>query len=234
VHSSSTHWRNPAAVDLGATPSLSSHSASPPSAARKENSAAPTASAAGFRRVTAPVRTTPIRVSLASAYMAGGIAHTARFRQPGAVAITFMNTEAIAAALRVPLAELAGLPAESAAGSARMLPRVRHGIEFSARDDSNGELRVTGDGDAAVLLWAAAWLDEHRDWTVTGITFRYPAVPGHEGTTATVVFELASPGMPSPEDMRPRLGPWPHGGPPDARVRTLGSGRLGACRHRQF
>jgi hypothetical protein len=99
------------------------------------------------------------------------------------------------AALRAPLAELAGLPAEPAAGSAQTLPRVRHGIEFSARDDSNGELRVTGDDDAAVLMWAAAWLEEHRDWVVTGITFRYPAAPGDEGTTATVVFELASPGI---------------------------------------
>jgi hypothetical protein len=86
--------------------------------------------------------------------------------------------------------------------------------EFSARDDSNGELRVTGDDDAAVLMWAAAWLDEHRDWTVTGIRFLYPAFPGHEGTTATVVFELASPGTLPPEDMRPRLGPWHHGVPP--------------------
>ena len=87
------------------------------------------------------------------------------------------------------------------------MPRVRHGIEFSARDDSNGELRVTGDDDAAVLLWAAAWLDEHRDWTITGITFRYPAISGDEGTTATVVFELASPGTLPAKDMRPRLGP---------------------------
>jgi hypothetical protein len=31
-----------------------------------------------------------------------------------------------------------------------------------------------------VLLCAAAWLDQHRDWAVTGITFRYPAVPGHD------------------------------------------------------
>jgi hypothetical protein len=64
----------------------------------------------------------------------------------------FAAAVAIAAALRVPLAELAGLPAEPAAGSAQTLPRVRHGIEFSARDYSNGELRVTGDDDAAVLL----------------------------------------------------------------------------------
>jgi transcriptional regulator with XRE-family HTH domain len=97
---------------------------------------------------------------------------------------------AIAMALRVPLSELAGLPADPAAGPGRVLPHVRHGIEFSARGDSNGELRVTGDDDAAVLLWAAAWLDEHRDWSIADITFKYPAWPGHEGTTATVVIEL--------------------------------------------
>src|ERR1700678_4151712 len=126
----------------------------------------------------------------------------------------FTAAVAIAAALRIPLAELAGLSAEPTAGSAQALSRVLHGIEFSARGDSNGELRVTGDDDAAVLLWAAAWLDEHRDWGITGITFRYPAFPGHEGTTATVVFELECPGTLPPEDMRPRLGPWPHGVPP--------------------
>jgi hypothetical protein len=93
----------------------------------------------------------------------------------------FTAAVAIAAALRVPLAELAGLSAELAAGSAQTPPRVRRGIEFSARDDLSGGLRVTGDDDAAVHQWAGAWLDEHRDWAVTGITFRYRAVPGTRG-----------------------------------------------------
>jgi hypothetical protein len=53
---------------------------------------------------------------------------------------------------------------------------ARHRVQRA--DDSNGELRVTGDDDAAVLLWAVAWLDEHHDWAVTGITFRYQAAPG--------------------------------------------------------
>jgi DNA-binding XRE family transcriptional regulator len=39
----------------------------------------------------------------------------------------FTAAVAIAAALRVPLAEMAGLSAEPAAGSAQALPRVRHG-----------------------------------------------------------------------------------------------------------
>ena len=43
-------------------------------------------------RAMAQARTTPIRVSLASAYATGGRAQMARFRQPGAAAIAFMNT----------------------------------------------------------------------------------------------------------------------------------------------
>ncbi len=56
----------------------------------------------------------------------------------------FTVAVAIASALGIPLAELAGLPAEHAAGPARVLPRVRHGIEFIQRGDSSGELRITG------------------------------------------------------------------------------------------
>ena len=161
------------------------------------------------------LRRTELGMSQADLAKAAGVdARQIRRYEAGEQQPLFTAAAAIAAALRVPLSELAGLPAEPTAGPGPALRRVRHGIEFSARDDSNGELRVTGDDDAAVLLWAAAWLDEHRDWTIAGITFRYPAWPGHEGTTATVVFELASPGTPSPADMRPRLGPWPHGVPP--------------------
>ena len=161
------------------------------------------------------LRRTELGMSQAALAKAAGVdTRQIRRYEAGEQQPLFTAAVAIAAALRMPIAELAGLPAEPARGHGRALPHIRHGIEFSARDDSNGELRVTGDDDAAVLLWAAAWLDEHRDWVVTGITFRYPAIPGREGTTTTVVFELASPGTPSPEDMRPRLGPWPHGVPP--------------------
>jgi transcriptional regulator with XRE-family HTH domain len=161
------------------------------------------------------VRRTELGISEADLAESAGVdARQIRRYEAGEQQPLFTVAVAIAAALRLPLAELAGLPAEPETGPGRVLPHARHGIEFSARDDSNGELRVTGDDDAAVFLWAAAWLDEHRDWTVTGITFRYPAWPGHEGTTATVVLQLASPGTPSAEDMRPRLGPWPHGVPP--------------------
>jgi hypothetical protein len=95
-------------------------------------------------------------------------------------------------------------------------PRVRHGIEFTAHDDSNGELRITGDDDAGLLYWGAQWLDEHREWTITGLRFQYPSAPRDGGMTATVLIELTSPGtLPDGHpDMRPRLGPWSHGVPP--------------------
>jgi hypothetical protein len=127
---------------------------------------------------------------------------------------------------------VAGLPAEPVAGSAQTLPRVRHGIEFSARDDSNGELRVTGDDDAAVLLWAA-WLDEYRDWVVTALTFRYPAVPGARGRQRPWCSNSLARGCPG---LRTWGRGWDRGptGSPDARVRTLGSRRLVACRYRKF
>jgi hypothetical protein len=93
-------------------------------------------------------------------------------------------------------------------------PRVQHGIEFTASDDSNGELRITGDDDAGLLLWAAQWLDEHRDWIISSIRFQHPAWPGDQGVTATIVIELESPGRLPAEDRKPRLGPWSHGVPP--------------------
>lgn len=96
----------------------------------------------------------------------------------------------------------------------RMLPRVRQGIQFVQRGQDNGELRITGDDDAALLLWGAQWLDEHRDYIVTAMRFQHPAESGGQDMTATVVIELTTPGQPSAEDMRPRLGPWSHGVPP--------------------
>jgi hypothetical protein len=95
------------------------------------------------------------------------------------------------------------------------MPRVRQGIQFIRQDEDNGELRVTGDDDAGLLLWAAQWLDEHRDYIITAIRFQHPASPEDEAdVTATVIISLTTPGRPTAEDMRPRLGPWPHGVPP--------------------
>jgi transcriptional regulator with XRE-family HTH domain len=126
----------------------------------------------------------------------------------------FTAAVAIAAAIGIPLSELAGLPAEHATGSDLVIPRIRHGIEFTATGESNGELRITGDDDAALLLWGAQWLDEHRDWIITAIWFQHPVRPGDQGITAAVVLELTTPGRLPPEDMRARLGPWSHGVPP--------------------
>lgn len=121
---------------------------------------------------------------------------------------------AIAGALETPLGELAGAAGGHAAGPGREPPCLRQGIEFITRGDSDGVLRITGDDDAALLLWAAQWLDEHRDWIISGMQFRHPFQPGDRGLTATVILKLTSPGHPGPEGMRPLLGPWPHGVPP--------------------
>lgn len=98
-----------------------------------------------------------------------------------------------------------------------MQPRVRHGIQFTELDPGrgDGEPRVTGDDDAGLLLWAAQWLDEHREYIITAMRFEHPADPSDEATiTATVVITLTAPGQTTPEDRKPRLGPWNHGVPP--------------------
>ena len=110
----------------------------------------------------------------------------------------FTVAVAIAAALRIPLAELAGLPTEHAAGPDRPPPRIRHGIEFTHRDDSNGQLRITGDDDAALPLWGAAWLDEHREWIIDAMRFQHLAQPGGDRVTAAVIIEIVSPACSRP------------------------------------
>jgi hypothetical protein len=98
---------------------------------------------------------------------------------------------------------------------APVFPRVRQGIEFTMYDDSNGELRITGDDDAGLLLWGAQWLDEHRDWVITATSFEESLGPGY-GLTAALTIKLASPGTYPDGDpaMKPRFGPWSHGVPP--------------------
>lgn len=48
-------------------------------------------------------------------------------------------------------------------------PRIKRGIQFIQTDQINGELRVIGEDDAACLLWAGQWLDEHREYIITAI-----------------------------------------------------------------
>jgi hypothetical protein len=110
-------------------------------------------------------------------------------------------------------------------GNDRMPGRIRQGIQFIEldRDRGDGELRITGDDDAGMLLWAAQWLDEHREYMITAMHFQYPAEPGDQSTVATVVISLTSPGHdPDPAHTRPRLGPWPHGVPPMPLLRLSG------------
>jgi len=75
----------------------------------------------------------------------------------------------------------------------------------------NGELRVISDDEAASLLWAAQWLDEHREYMVTAIRLDDTADPDDEDdTTTTLVIALHHANEHEPG----RLGPWPHGVPP--------------------
>lgn len=135
----------------------------------------------------------------------------------------------IAAALRIPLTELAGMPAKHAAGPDRVLPRVQHGIEFTQRDDSSGELRITGDDDAALLLWGAAWLDEHRDWIIEVMRFQHPV--GRATTGSRRPWSSSS-----PPPARSRRAPGLEAAPgtvvprrsPDARVSGQGRWLAGA------
>ncbi len=92
-----------------------------------------------------------------------------------------------------------------------MASRVRHSIQFIEHDQMNGELRVVSDDEAASLLWAAQWLDEHRECTVTAIRLEDTSNPDddRDSTTAVIVtVNLANEHEPG------RLGPWPHGVPP--------------------
>jgi hypothetical protein len=91
-HSASTQARNPARVEAGASTRRSSHRARPPTVASGVGVSAASAMPSWRWRAMAQARTTANRVSLARAYATGGRAQMARFRQPGAAAIAFMNT----------------------------------------------------------------------------------------------------------------------------------------------
>jgi hypothetical protein len=95
-------------------------------------------------------------------------------------------------------------------------PRVKQGIQFIQTDQINGELRIVGEDDAASLLWAAQWLDEHREYIVTAMRFEQSADPDDEADlTATVVISVTHVGTaPDGKKLPGLLGPWPHGVPP--------------------
>jgi hypothetical protein len=90
-------------------------------------------------------------------------------------------------------------------------PRVRQGIQLIQHDELNAELHVISDDEAASLLWAAQWLDEHREYAVTAIRLEDTADPDdEEDVTTTLVLSLDR----AYEHQAGRLGPWPHGAPP--------------------
>ena len=96
-------------------------------------------------------------------------------------------------------------------------PRIKQGIQFVQTDQINGELRIIGEDDAASLLLAAQWLDEHREYIITAMRFEHS--PGgrddEADLTATIVITLTHAGN-APDGKKPPglLGPWPHGVPP--------------------
>ena len=81
----------------------------------------------------------------------------------------------------------------------------------SQYNELDAELHVISDDEAASLLWAAQWLDEHREYAVTGIRLDDTADPDdEEDVTTTLVLTLDR----AYEHQPGKLGPWPHGVPP--------------------
>lgn len=88
--------------------------------------------------------------------------------------------------------------------------RVRQGIQPIQLYELNAELHVIGDDEAASLLWAAQWLDEHREYALGVIRLADAAPDDEENVTTTLVLTLDR----AYEQQPGHLGPWPHGVPP--------------------
>lgn len=90
-------------------------------------------------------------------------------------------------------------------------PRIRQGVQFMQYNELDAELHVISDDEAASLLWAAQWLDEHREYAVTAVRLDDTADPDdEEDVTTTLVLTLDR----AYEHQPGKLGPWPHGVPP--------------------
>jgi hypothetical protein len=89
-------------------------------------------------------------------------------------------------------------------------PVVRQSIQFTQLDSMNAELRVTSEDDAATLLWAAQWLDEHRQFAIAGTRIEHAAPDDEDDITITLVVSLHEAYSHEPS----RFGPWSHGVPP--------------------
>lgn len=83
-------------------------------------------------------------------------------------------------------------------------------LQVFKHDEMNAELRVTTVDEAASLLWAAQWLDEHREYSATTIRLDVsnPDNDATGTTTLVVTLHLFNEHEPA------RFGPWSHGVPP--------------------
>ena len=88
--------------------------------------------------------------------------------------------------------------------------RPDQALQVIKHDEVNAELRVTTVDEAASLLWAAQWLDEHREYSATDIHLdtTYSSEDAAGTTTLVVRLHLFNEHEPA------RLGPWSHGVPP--------------------
>ena len=88
-------------------------------------------------------------------------------------------------------------------------PLIRESIQFTQLDSLNGELRVKSEDDTAILLWAAQWLDEHRQFAISGVHLEHADPDDEDDTALTLVVSLHEAYGREPS----RFGPWPHGVP---------------------
>ena len=92
-------------------------------------------------------------------------------------------------------------------------PSTLEALQVIKHGPMQAELQVTTSDEAASLLWAAQWLDEHREYSVTAIRLADPGDHvAEDDTTTTLVVTLHLANEPMPG----RLGPWSHGVPPTA------------------
>lgn len=89
--------------------------------------------------------------------------------------------------------------------------RPHQALQVFKHNDLNAELQVTTVDEAASLMWAAQWLDEHREYTVTDIKLEQTEYhDDNDPGTTTIVIALHLANMHEPG----QLGPWTHGVPP--------------------
>lgn len=88
--------------------------------------------------------------------------------------------------------------------------RVVQALEVIEKDAHNAELRIKTTDEASSLLWSAQWLDEHREYAVTGIRLDMTSNPDDENDcTTTLIVDLHLANSRAPR----RFGPWVQGVP---------------------